>query len=390
MAASFHDLHLGPSAGVRPTHVRVDLDVLADNYAAISRYTGRPIMPVLKANAYGHGLVVLGRLYQALRAPLLGVAYVEEGLQLRAAGVTAPVLVLGGLVGDQIPAYLQHDLIPTASSVDKLRALEAAAGAAGRVVGVHLKFDTGMERIGVHWYSAGKLLEAALECPHIRVEGVFSHLACSDEPDHPRTAEQIHRFQGLLAHPALSGLRPLRHLANSGGVLHAPDAWMDLVRPGILLYGVYPDPSARRTIEVRPALSWWSRVVYFKVVRAGNPVSYGGTWAPQRDTRVVTLPVGYGDGYMRRMSGRAKVVLRGRELPVVGRICMDQVMVDLGPDGTAYNGDEVQLLGAGGPSAEDLANWADTIAYEVLTSINNRVPRVYTGRWAERLGVEQR
>jgi alanine racemase len=246
-----------------------------------------------------------------------------------------------------------------------------------------------MERIGVHWYSAAPLLEAALRASNLDILGLFSHLANSDVPDHPRTAEQIARFCEVLRFYEDRGLEPppVRHLANSGGVLHAPDSWFDMVRPGVLLYGVSPDSEARRVVPVRPALTWVSQVVYFKVVRAGSPVSYGGTWSASQDTRVVTVPVGYGDGYTRRMSGRARVVVRGQERPVVGRICMDQVMVDLGPEGTAYNGDEVILMGEGGPTTEDLASWGDTVVYEVLTGINTRVPRVYVGRWAERLGL---
>jgi alanine racemase len=380
------DLHAPTAAteGVlRPTHLRVDLDQLAANYHALCAHVGgRPVMPILKANAYGHGLVPVARRLEAEGAPHLGVAYVEEGILLRRAGVRTPILVLGGILGDQVPLFIEHGLTITASSVDKLRAIDAAAGAMGRRATVHLKFDTGMERIGVHWYSADALGDAALAARHVDVEGVYSHLARSEDADPAFTRTQLSRFEGVLQGWAARGLRPrIRHLANSGAVLQHPDTWFDLVRPGISLYGVSPDPALPLPDGVRPALRWVSRVVYFKVVQPGNPVSYGSTWAPERMTRVVTVPVGYGDGYFRAMSGRARVLIGGRSHPVVGRICMDQLMVDIGW-GEAFNGDEVVLLGAQGDAcirAEDLAAWADTIPYEVLTNINTRVPRVHGG-----------
>lgn len=368
---------------LRPTHLRVDLDRIAANYHALRAHVGgRHVMPILKANAYGHGLVPVGRRLEAEGAPYLGVAYVEEGILLRRAGVRTPVLVLGGILGDQVPLFIEHGLTLTASSVDKLRAIDAAAAAMGRRARVHLKLDTGMERIGVHWYSADALADAALSAAHVDIEGVYSHLARSDEADPGFTEEQRRRFEAVLASWAARGLRPpIRHLANSGGVLQHPGTWFDLVRPGIAVYGVSPGPGCALPPGVRPALTWVSQVVFFKVVRPGSPVSYGSTWAPDRLTRVITVPVGYGDGYFRAMSGQASVLVGGRRCPVVGRICMDQLMVDIGWE-SAFNGDEVVLLGeqgAAGVCAEDLAAWAATIPYEVLTNINTRVPRVYQG-----------
>ncbi len=366
---------------LRPTRVDVDLDRLAANLRAIRAHVGgRRVMPVLKANAYGHGLIPVARRMEAEGADTLAVAYLEEGILLRRAGIRCPILVLGGVVGEQIPLFLQHDLRITASSVAKLEAVEACAAAAGATATVHLKIDTGMERVGVHWYSAGPLLEASLRCPHVQVEGIYSHLANSDLPDDAPTRLQRERFAEVLRFYERRSLpTPLRHLANSGGVLQHPDTWLDMVRPGILLYGVLPAPGLPCPIPVGPALRWTSRVVYFKVVPAGAPVSYGSTWAPTADTRVITVPVGYGDGYFRSMSGKAEVLVGGRRCPVVGRICMDQLMVDIG-QGSAYNGDEVVLLGDDGNealTADALAAWAGTIAYEVLTNINTRVPRRY-------------
>jgi alanine racemase len=373
-----------PSDELRPTHVEVDLAVLADNYRAIAAHVAPArVMPILKANAYGHGLVEVARLLETLGAPTVGVAYLEEGLRLRRHGVRLPVLVLGGIVGTQIPRFLENDLTLTASSVDKLRAIERQAAALGRTAPVHLKIDTGMERIGVHWYSADQLLDESLRCPHVRVDGIFTHLANADGSDLGHARLQLDRFQEVLRFYERHSLAmPLRHAASSGAILQLPESHLDLVRPGILFYGARPSPDVPATVPVRQALRWLTQVVFFKVVQAGNPVSYGSSWSASEPSRVVTLPVGYGDGYLRSMSGKAEVILHGKRYPVVGRICMDQVMVSIGWD-SAYNGDLAVLLGNDGGasiSIEEMARWAGTIAHEVLTSINTRVPRVYVGR----------
>jgi alanine racemase len=366
---------------LRPTYLEVDLGTLAENYRVISAHVAPArVMPILKANAYGHGLCEVARLLAALGAPYVGVAYLEEGLRLRQHGIRIPILVMGGILGEQIPRFLEHDLTLTASSVDKLRAIDEHAATLGRTATVHLKIDTGMERIGVHWYSAEKLLEASLRCRHVRVEGIFTHFANADARDLAHARIQLERFHEVLSFYERRSLpAPLRHAASSGAILHMPESHLDLVRPGILFYGAGPSPESPATIPVRQALRWITRVVYFKVVQPGHPVSYGSTWAPSELTRVVTLPSGYGDGYSRAMSGKAEVVIRGKRYPVVGRICMDQLMVSIGWD-SAYNGDEVILLGSAGEagiSIEEMAAWSGTIPHEVLTSINTRVPRLY-------------
>jgi alanine racemase len=212
------------------------------------------------------------------------------------------------------------------------------------------------------------------------VEGIYSHFANSDAADLSSARLQLERFQEVLRFYDERGRRPpLRHIANSGAILQLPESHFEMVRPGILLYGVYPSAEVARTIDVRPALSWKSRVVFFKVVRPGHPVSYGSTWQSDHEVRVVTVPVGYGDGYFRSLSNRAEVIIRGRRYPVVGRVCMDQLMVNIEWD-TAYNGEEVILIGEADGAAvtcADLAEWAGTIPYEVLTNINTRVPRLY-------------
>lgn len=368
------------TGGLRATWAEIDLARLKSNLQAIrEKVTPAKVMLVVKANAYGHGLTAVSTALAPL-ADYIGVAVLEEGILLRELGISGPIIVLGGIWGDQIPQYLQHHLTLTASSVERLEQLNEAAGLKRVKAKVHLKIDTGMERIGVHYYSAATLLEAALKCRNVEVEGIYSHFANADSADLSHARLQIERFNEVLRFYERHSLpMPVRHMANSAAILQLPESYFDMVRPGILFYGVYPSPEVPHTVAVRPALVWKSRVVYFKVVRPGHPVSYGSTWQSDHPVRIVTVPVGYGDGYFRRMSNQARVIIRGKKYPQVGRICMDQLMVNI-EDDSAYNGDEVILLGESGDQrilAEDLAEWAGTIPYEVLTNINTRVPRIY-------------
>ena len=367
---------------LRPTTALVDLGALHRNVAAVRARVGAArIMGIVKANAYGHGLVPTSRALLEAGVERLGVAFLEEGIALRRAGVKAPILVLGGIIGNQVRHFLEFDLEITASSPYKLEQIEEVAVAMGKRAQVHLKIDTGMERIGIHWDTAPKLIEAAARARHCDLAGVFSHFASADAPDPRYTQLQLERFLECVAlFPRYGMETPLRHIANSGGILQHPNSFLDMVRPGILLYGVYPSATVEKTVPVEPVLSLETRVVYFKVVREGSPVSYDGTWVAPRDTRVVTLPVG--DGYPRALSGRAEVLIGGRRHPVIGRITMDALMVDIG-EASAFNGDRAVLIGRDGEeeiTVEEVAGWLGTIPYEVLTAINTRVPRGYAAR----------
>ena len=337
-------------------------------------------MPILKANAYGHGLVRVAQLYEKLKADCLGVAVVEEGILLREMGIKMPILVLGGIWGNQIPLFLKHNLSITASSIDKLKQIDETASQMKIKAVVHLKIDTGMERLGVHYYNAEKFLEAAYKCKNIFVEGIYSHFANSESSDLSHTNLQLSRFNEVISYFDKHSINPpIRHISNSGAILQLPEANLDMVRPGIMLFGVYPSDKIKKTVKVKPALTWKSLVVYFKVIKAGNAVGYGLTYTPDHNIRAVTIPVGYGDGYFRSMSHKAKVLLNGKLYPVIGNISMDQIVVNIEND-SAYNSDEVILLGNDGKNTitcEDLADWAGTIPYEILTNINTRVPRIY-------------
>jgi len=381
------DPTIDASDSIRATWAEVDLGALRRNFQLIrSNVNGAPgakpvgVMLVVKANAYGHGLVEVTRALADI-ADCVGVAVLEEGILLRREGINAPILVLGGVWGDQIPHFIKHDLILTASSVDRLSQIDEAARAMGRRAKAHLKIDTGMERVGVHYFNAHKLQEAALKCANVDVLGIYSHFANADSEDLTHAKLQLERFLEVLAfYEKRSIQRPIAHIANSAAMLRLPESLLDMARPGLLLYGVYPSRHAPKSIDVAPAMAWKSRVVYFKVVPPDHPVSYGSTWKSDHPVRMVTIPVGYGDGYLRCMSNSSQVIISNRKYQQVGTICMDQMMINIEWD-SAYNGDEVILLGASADqriTVEDMAIWANTVPYEILTSINGRVPRVYT------------
>ncbi|MCZ7557154.1 MAG: alanine racemase [Bacteroidia bacterium] len=366
---------------LRPTVIQVDIDALQWNVQRVRERVGTSrIMATVKANAYGHGLIRTSQELLACGADALGVAFLEEGITLRRAGIASPILVLGGIIGNQIAHFLEYDLDITASSVYKLQQIDETARSMGRTARVQLKIDTGMGRIGIRAEHAPQLFEAALRARHCEITGVFSHFASSHDADFTYTQRQLELFLETIEYfPKHGHPMPTRHIANSGAVLQHPASWLDMVRPGIMLYGVYPGEDVQRSVELRPVLSMKTRVVYFKVVRGGTSIGYDHTWTAPADTRVVTLPVGYGDGYARSLSNAGSVLIHGRHYPIVGRISMDQCMVDIGQD-SAYNGDEVVLIGTQGDAritVEDLAALCGTIPYEVLTMINTRVPREY-------------
>lgn len=362
---------------MRPTYLEVNLPQVRMNLEAIRAYAApAKVMPMIKANAYGHGMDGIAP-YLEPYIDFFGVALVEEGIRLRELGITRPILVAGGTLPEQIPSFLEYDLTLTASSPELLDSAEAAAGSANKTLTAHLKIDTGMERVGVHYYEAQVFLEQSLACKHVLIQGIYTHFANSEDPALTHARQQLDRFREVLQFYEKRSLpTPMRHMANSAAILQFPESHMDLVRPGVMLYGVYP-VGVEHTVEVAPALTWKSRVAYSKITRPGHPVSYGSLWQPQTETRIVTIPCGYADGYFRRMTNNAQVLINGKKYPQVGRICMDQFMVDAGKDEIRV-GDEVILLGEG-IQAYDLADWTGTNEYEVLTNISARVPRVYTG-----------
>lgn len=368
---------------LRPSEMKIDLDAVVTNYHLIEKQVApAAVMPILKANAYGHGLVPCAQALEAAGAKRFCLAYLEEAVLLRRAGIKIPLLVLGGVAEEQIEAFIKYDVEVTASSIFKLNKIEERAAALGKKAHVHLKIDTGMERLGVHYYSAQPFLEETLKCKYCDVVGIFSHFATVEEEDISFAKLQLERFLECLDFFKQHSLpTPLRHIANSAAILRMPESYLDGVRPGLILYGVPPAPHIKIMAGSKRSMTLRSAVSYFKVVQAGRGISYDLTYVTPHQTRVVTVPIGYGDGYPRSLSNKGSVLIRGRRYPIVGKICMDQMMVDIGSDGEAYNGDEVILIGEQDDECitlEEVASLAGTDPRDILCATNQRVPRYYS------------
>ena len=372
-----------PFAG-RPTRARIDLDALAHNVRLAVRLAGpgRRVLAVVKADGYGHGAVRAARCALAAGAAKLGVATPGEVRSLRATGIDAPVLLLSEVSPDRAAEMLGLDCSLTLYTLAYAEALERAAKLAGRRVGVHLKIDTGMGRIGIDPAEALPFVARLRDFPHLVLEGVMSHPSEAEQRGSPVTARQIATFHAVCgALEAIAGAVRWKHIANSALVLPG-DPPGNLVRPGLMLYGAAPAPGLPGAADLRPVMSLVTAVGFLKSVPAGTPLSYGGTFTTRRESLIATLPVGYADGYRRAFSNRASVLVRGRRAPVVGTVCMDLCLADVtGIPGVAF-GDEVVLLGCQGEeriTADELAAFAGTISYELFCGIGPRVPRVFAG-----------
>jgi alanine racemase len=363
----------------------IDLEALGANCRAVRGLLrpGVALLAVVKANAYGHGGIEVSRALVAAGAEALGVAYVEEGILLRRAGLRVPILVMGPTSPEAAEAVLDQGLAPMVSDLAFAERLSSLAAQAGRTVGVHLKVDTGMGRLGVSPEEAPAYAAKLARLPGIRLEGFMSHFADADAEEPTLAREQLARFLAVDRALRASGLSAgRRHLANSAGVLALPEAHLDLVRPGILLYGYAPSARLAARLALCPALTLRTRIAALRVVPRGQGVSYGHTFVAPQDVRVATIPVGYADGVRRSLSNRGEVLVRGRRAPILGRICMDMTLVDVSATPEAALGDEVVLIGRQGKeaiTADDVAAAAGTISYEVLAGIGPRIPRAYVG-----------
>ncbi len=367
-----------------PVLATTRLDHIQANLEAIrARVGARMVLAAVKADAYGHGAVEVARMIERTgAADWLGVANVAEGVELRAAGVRLPILKLSVARGAEVATAVGAGLTLCVVDAGSIAEAASAALAAGVTVDVHLKVDTGMRRIGCRPEDAPALARQVDATPGLRLGGLYSHLPISDSPRGEEfTRGQIGVFAAAAADvEAARGPVPLKHLANSGGVLGHPDSWFDLVRPGIIVYGAHPDPGAPRTVPLLPGLEWRTRVTFLKEVAAGETVGYGRTWTAPRDTWIATVPVGYGDGYSRLLSNRGRMLIGGRSYPIAGRVCMDQTMLDLGPETDVAVGEDVVLVGRSGDeeiTTAELAEAMGTIPYEVTCLITHRVARAY-------------
>jgi alanine racemase len=372
----------------RPTWAEIDLNHLAANFKRVKQRVGpvARMMAVVKANAYGHGAVACARRLATEGADWFGVALPEEGIELRLAGITQPVLCLGGFWPGQAAACIQYQLTPVVYRLDMFEALNQAALNAGVVADVHVKVDTGMGRLGIRFDELSEFVAALERFRNVRIDGVMSHLAAADDTTcQPLTRDQIQRFENAVLVFRDHGYRPTHlHLANSAGVYGHRDAWGNMVRPGGVLYGLWRDvlpPS--NDPELLPVMSLHTRISLLKWVPPGETIGYGCTFEASRRSLIATLPVGYHDGYMRGLSNRAHVIVRGMYAPVVGRISMDLTLIDVTNVPEVELDDQVTLLGWDRQNAElkivaeDLARIAGTLSYEVTCGISQRVPRVY-------------
>lgn len=362
----------------------IDLSAIAQNVAAIRGTIGSEVllMAVVKANGYGHGTVPVARCVLAAGADYLGVACLEEALELRAAGIRAPVMVIGYVPVTGFAAALEHDIELAVFSAEAGTELAEQARRSGRDAVIHIKLDTGMGRLGfAPTAESERAILALAELPGIAVKGLFSHLATADEADKDYAYRQLQLFEDFAARLTRQGLTiPVRHIANSAAIMELPAAHLDMVRAGIILYGYYPSAQVDPAIlPLKPAMRFMSRVVQVKEVAAGTAVSYGRTYVSPAARTIATVPVGYADGYSRRLSNRGQAVIHGQRVPLVGRVCMDHTMFDVSGLTAVQPGDEVVLFGTpqDGVTADDIGGWIDTISYEVLCMPSQRIPRCY-------------
>ena len=378
MAAGLSPLDLPEQ---RPTRAEVSLDAVDANLAAVRARVGNlPILGVVKANGYGHGAVPVARALAGAGIDSLAVALLEEAKELRRGGITVPLLMMGALEPGQMDAVIREGVTPALFREDQITALDLSASRSGRPHPFHLKVDTGMGRLGIPWNRVDGILDLLARCPRLVLDGVFSHLACADDPDHPLTQVQIDRFEEVLGGIRSRGLSPRYcHLSNSAAMLDRPPTWMNLVRPGLLLYGYRPSPR-NRDIPLSPVLRFATRIVFLKEVAVGDAVGYGATFRAKRTSRIATVAAGYDDGVIRSLSNRGHFLVRGRRVPIVGRVSMDLTTLDVTDFPDVALGDEAVLIGGQGEEfqgADRVAAEAETISWEILCGIGSRVPRVY-------------
>jgi alanine racemase len=349
------------------------------------------LMAVVKANAYGHGALPCTQAVLDAGADTLGVGIVSEGIELREQGIQAPIQVLVGIFPDEIDELVQHNLTTTLHNRSLAEALSQRASQLGKQVGVHIKVDTGMGRLGVTPEHLPKLVELITCLKNIRIESIFTHFSSADDTDPEFTQNQIKHFQSALDQLKKAKFDiPLAHCANSAALLQYPESQFDLVRPGICLYGALPSSKLGPAMQslatnnpqfpLLPVMQWKTRILTINALPKGSPVSYGQKFITQRDSRIATLPVGYADGLARLLTNRMQVLVRGHKVPQVGTVCMDMCMVDVTDVTEADEGDEVVLFGQQGTESihvDEMADQAETISYEILCGVGKRVPRIY-------------
>lgn len=375
---------------MRTTTAHIDLDALVWNLGVVRRRAdGHRLLAMVKANAYGHGMIPVSRALARHGVDALGVAFVDEAVELRRAGIATPILILTPAAAHDADAVVDYAVESVACDLEQVRALDAAAQRAGTTAAIHVYVDTGMHREGLRPRDVDAFVDAVDAMAGIRAVGICTHFATSDEPGSVFLREQYQCFADVVGHLAHRGRTfDVVHVANSGAISQFEAIPGSMVRPGLSLYG-YP-ATDDIAMNVRPVMSVHSEVLSFRRVHAGESVSYGRRWIAPETTTIVTIPIGYGDGYMRRLTGRASMIFRGRRVPVVGTICMDECMVDVGDVAVAI-GEPVVILGSQAAAdgtvtsidATDIARWAETIPYDVTSALLPRLHRRYSGNDAD-------
>lgn len=370
---------------MRPTYAEIDLSAIRHNMAKISEKIASPmnIMAVVKANAYGHGAIEVTRAVIDSGATSLAVAIPEEGIELRKAGITLPIILLGHTLPEQFSALIQYQLTTAVSTLDSIKELASMAKHANTKSSIIIAVDTGMGRIGVRPQELVSFVQKAATFPNIELYGAFTHLATADETDKSYANKQLLLFANAVRELTAANLHlPNISAANSAAIIDLPSGYFNTVRPGIILYGLPPSNEMHNQLDLHPAMSLKTKITHLKKVSAGTCIGYGSTYTTTQDTFIATLPIGYADGYSRHLSNKAPVLIGGRRHKLVGRVCMDQIMVDLGLDTNAKVGEEAVLFGKQGKeeiTVTELANLAGTINYELVCAVSKRVPRVYKG-----------
>lgn len=363
-----------------PAWIEIDSKQFKKNLSIVKTHIGKTLLCLpVKANAYGHGLCEIGKEAEKAGVDYLAVAHLGEAMALRQTGINIPILVLGAIHEDQIEDLIHHNIEFSLSSKFKADLVAEKCREKQKQCRVHIEVDTGMQRTGMRYETALALFSHVQKLPVFSPVGLYSHLATADHREDPTALKQITSFQALVSEPILQDKPLIKHLANSGGTAFFPTSHFDMVRPSLLCFGYLP-PHPPKTLEgIQPCFSLKAKIAYFKVVEKGEGISYGHSHITSKQTRIITIPVGYGDGYSRCLSNKACILLRGKRYPIVGKICMDQFMVDIGED-EAFVGEEVVLIGKQGKeeiSLKEIADLCNTIPYEVLCLFNERIPRVY-------------
>ncbi|MCE1248348.1 MAG: alanine racemase [Firmicutes bacterium] len=363
--------------------IEVDLDAVRHNFCHIRSIVGNDtkVCAVVKADAYGHGVYEVARTLSGEGADYFAVAILDEAIEMRKMGITDPILILGPLMPGQAPYVLRYNLTQTICSYETAAELSREAFKARQTVKIHIKVDTGMGRIGVYYEDAYALIQRIRELPYLEIEGIFTHFATADCPDKEFVREQWHNFNQVLEDLEKSGIRPkIAHAATSATIIDLPEMKLDMVRPGLMLYGLYPHPSMKSKVELKPALTYKARISFLKNIGQRRSISYGRRYFAEIGEKIATLPVGYNDGIRRILTNQGQVLVRGKRCNMAGTICMDHVMVNVSDVNDVKCYDEVVIIGKQGNeqiSADEVAERIPTIHYEVLSCLGKRIPRIY-------------